>query len=360
MILSPHTSHCGSRSPVALVLISWARIEICGSITLHMPKGYDRVDHASILEKYPWILKENQECIVSPDSDGLLCGLLMSQYLGWHVVGFYDTKVLALKQGIQPKDRIFLDVEIFRPDVRSVGQHMVMYDKNDLQPNWKNFENCIAPNNLRNFDFKTNFKEKYPFGTVHMLLAILSSQKKIHIPHAAVCPLLYTDGTFKNQFNYPDNCISWLEFLDASRVGNPLTSIFMDKHYSTYELMKALKELFDELRIIGGGKRGGDKIKLSDTKGRLVNIDARSHSLVPAVRMQTENLLKVLGKKTGWTYNPKHWMWGPYDIHIFRKASVIPTKARYNNVLAQNPISFAMTSRTKEGLQYTLDPNGLF
>ncbi len=52
------------------------------------------IDYNALIEKYPWIVKKDMNCILSPDSDGLLCGLLMSHYFGWNIVGFYDGKVM--------------------------------------------------------------------------------------------------------------------------------------------------------------------------------------------------------------------------------------------------------------------------
>ncbi|MDP3948408.1 MAG: hypothetical protein Q8Q17_00480 [bacterium] len=315
------------------------------------------IDYPSLITQYPWVIEHKQSCILSPDSDGLLCGLLMSHYLGWKIRGFYDGKVLTIAEGLNSRDCVFLDMEIFRPDIRSVGQHMVMYDKAALPPNWSNFNNCIAANNLRNYDFKNNFKLKYPLGTVHLLLSILGQDIGIHIPKSAVSSLLYTDGTFKNQFNYPENCLSWLDFLGASHANNPLQKIFLDRHYSTYELMVELKDLFSKFSIIGGGKRGGDKIKISDSKGNIVNIDSRTHQLKPETKMQAEKLLKMLADKTGWTFTPAHWSWGPYQTTRFKKGSVKPGKARYNALLAQNPISLAIISRNS--IEYTIDGSGV-
>ena len=45
----------------------------------------DQIDYEKIVRDYPWIIKKNQNCILSPDSDGLLCGLFMSFYLGWQI-----------------------------------------------------------------------------------------------------------------------------------------------------------------------------------------------------------------------------------------------------------------------------------
>lgn len=323
-----------------------------------MPKhSSTEIDYQNLITQYPWVVKQGQNCIISPDSDGLLCGLLMSYYLGWRVRGFYDGKILAAENGINPQDCIFLDMEIFRPNIRSVGQHMVMYDKADLPPNWHNFRNCIAANNLRNYDFKNDFKLKYPLGTVHVLLSILGQNQTIAIPKSAVAPLLYTDGTFKNQFNYPENCLSWLDYLGANDANNPLQKVFLDRHYSTYELMNKLKDLFAEISAIGGGKRGGDKIKISDSRGNIANIDSRTHQLKSTTKSQAEAFLRMLANKTGWTYTPAHWSWGPYQATRFRKGSVKPGKARYNALLAQNPISLAIISRNS--IEYTIDGDGV-
>lgn len=314
------------------------------------------IDYRTLIAKYPWVVEREQNCILSPDSDGLLCGLLMSHYLGWRIRGFYDGKVLVLEDDFSPQECIFLDMEIFRPNIRSVGQHMIMYDKADLPPNWNNFDNCIAANNLRNCDFKNNFKIKYPLGTVHLLLAILGQNNNIPIPKSAISPLLYTDGTFKNQFNYPENCLSWLDFLGASQINSPLQKIFLDRHYSTYELMIELKDLFSKINIIGGGKRGGDKIKISDSNGNILNIDSHSRHLKQETKIQAEQFIQMLANKTEWPFAPSHWSWGPYQITQFRKGSVKPGKARYNTLLAQNPISLAIISRNS--IEYTIDENG--
>ena len=318
----------------------------------------EQLDYQKILEQYPWVTTKNQNCILSPDSDGLLCGLLMSHYLNWKIVGFYDGKALLIKRGIHPRRCVFLDMEIFRPEIRSVGQHMVMFNKNDLPSNWSNFKNCIAANSLRNFDFIHNFKEKYPFGTIHLLLGILGQKHNIAIPKSALSILLYTDGTFKNQFNYPENCLGWLTFLRAYENKSPLQKIFLNQHYSAYELMTALKDLFVKINIIGEGKRGGDKIKISDSKGRITNINLRSGKMSPTTVNQAKNFLKLIALKTGWQFKKDHWLWGPYRMFSFQKGGVKPGKARYRTLLAQNPLSLAIISRNS--IEHTLDKKGVF
>lgn len=99
-----------------------------------------RINYDEILHNHDWIVEKNRNCIISPDTDGLLCALLMSHLFNWSVKGFYDGKVLLVEQGIKPTDTVFLDMEIFRKDVKSMGQHLLMPNSIQLTENWGNFE----------------------------------------------------------------------------------------------------------------------------------------------------------------------------------------------------------------------------
>ena len=48
-------------------------------------KHNDKIDYESLLKKFPWINEKNKCCILSPDSDGLLCGLFLSKYRNWKI-----------------------------------------------------------------------------------------------------------------------------------------------------------------------------------------------------------------------------------------------------------------------------------
>jgi len=231
----------------------------------------DQVDYEKIVKDYPWIIKRGQNCILSPDSDGLLCGLFMSTYLDWRIKGFYDGKVMLLDKDISAKDCVFLDMEVFRKDIKSVGHHMVQFNKKKRPSNWNNYKNCIQPNNLRNYDGYKDFRLKYPLATIHFLIGIVGSKIKLTIPQSAICPLFYVDGVFKNLFGYPENCIDWLRYLDAKSNKNNLHEIFFNEHYSVYNLMVALKDFFTQISEISENRNGNDKIKISNTKGEPVN-----------------------------------------------------------------------------------------
>lgn len=313
------------------------------------------INYPDLIRNYPWIIEENQDVVLSPDSDGLLCGLLMSNLLNWNIVGFYDGKILILKNGLSAKNCIFLDMEIFRKDVKSLGQHMVLFDKNKKPDKWNNFSECIQANNLRNYDFKNNFPLKYPFASIHLLLGILGSRKKIEIKKSAICPLLYTDGTFKNLFNYPENCLSWLNFLEANSKDNTLHEIFYNEHYSINSLMVSLKEFFEKLKKMNEDKRGADKIKISNAKGNPINLTKNKDlfSLDDKTRDMAKNFLELLADLTGWDYKGEKWLWNNFSVYKFKKESIKPSNGRYAELINKNPLSLAITSTL--GIEYTLE-----
>lgn len=304
------------------------------------------INYEKLLERFPWIIEKNKNCIISPDVDGILCGLFMSYYFEWKIVGYYDGKQLCCKKNCKPNECVFLDMEIYRRNYKSIGQHMVLYNKNYLPENWNNFDNCINPNILREFDANKNFKTKYPFGTIHLLLCIAKMKIDFIIPSSAITGLLYVDGTFKNLLNYPENCISWLYFLNAKDKNSPLSSllnIFAKQKISS--LMHDLESLFNEFRKIGNGKKGGDKIKLSE-------IVSESGSFSNQLKERTTSLLSLLSSLTGWSYKADYWTMSNLDVINLNKG--IQQKLNIKNyfeILNNVPVSFAITG-TKQ-LEYT-------
>jgi len=315
----------------------------------------ERVSYENIIKTYPWIVEENHNCILSPDTDGLLCGLFMSNYLNWNIRGFYDGKIMLLDKNYPVTDCIFLDMEIYRDEIRSVGHHMVQFNKNRVPNNWKNFDNCIQPNNIRNYDGYKNFSLKYPFATIHLLLGILSFNNKIKIPNSALCPLLYVDGVFKNLFGYPENCIDWLKFLQAESNSNALNEIFFNDHYNVYNLMLALKDFFLQISNLSETRVGNDKIKISNTKGEPVNIirNKNGFGLDENERQKAIKYLKILSELTGWKLNIDNWQFSNYEKYIFKKQSTNPNNRNFDKMIRKNPISWAMTSGLS--IEYTLD-----
>lgn len=323
----------------------------------------DVIDYAAVIKKYPWLVQKDQNCILSPDSDGLLCGLFTSHYLNWKIRGFYDGKILVLEKGFRPEDCIFLDMEVFRKGVRSVGQHMVMFNKGRLPDNWSNFDDCASINNIRNHDGYHDFRLKYPFGTIHFLIGVLGTKQKIDIPQSAISPLLFTDGTWMNLLGYTENSLSWLKYLRATEEGTPLNAVFLNKHYSLHELMLTMNDFLRERDAISIPRERGDRVTITlrggeGTPHNLVLEEENFYLLNEDAKRRAERFLKLLSKLTSWHYKDKDWSWNKWQLSQFTKGDFVGEKIRlsnrtYDEFIAKNPLSFAMTST--QNIEYTLE-----
>jgi hypothetical protein len=315
----------------------------------------DKIDYEEVLKRFPWIIEKGKNCVISPDSDGLLCGLLMSHYLNWKIVGFYDGKVMILKNGLEPKNCVFLDMEIFRREVKSIGQHMLLYNKKRKPSNWFNFDNCIQPNNLREYDAKKNFRLKYPLATIHLLLGILGYKLKINVPESSIPALLFVDGTFNVLFRYPENVLNWLSYLRADEQGSVLKYIFENDKYSVYELMVTMDKFFKQRDQISIPHERGDRLKISNTDSTPHNLISAntSYNLDSSATTRVLKFLELLSGLTEWKFNNASWTFGGFKLYKFRKGNLTLSNREYDAFIVRNPVSFAITSGT--GLEYTME-----
>ena len=323
--------------------------------------GLTTFNYDNIKNQYPWILEHDRNCVISPDVDGMLSGLLLSKFLNWKIAGFYNGNMLLIKNDIKPKDVVYLDVEIYNKNVFSVGQHMLLPNKEKLPETWNEFENCISANNLRNFDAKNDFPNKYPLGTIHLLLFILEHNLDISCDKKAVAPLLYADGTFKTIFSYPENALEWFKFFDLEN-SKILRNIFSEERQSLMETMNLMKSLFAGIREISGGTRGGEKIKIKHQNGKLTNINTVGNdSFISEEEVKkTKKILKMLGEMTGWEYKSDAWHFDKFNIHKLEKGILSDTISfnSRNKLLNGNPISFAITATNR--VEYTKFKKGVF
>lgn len=322
--------------------------------------GKTQIDYDDVIARYPWIVQRSQNCILSPDSDGMLCGLFLAHYLDWRVRGFYDGKILVMEKGYTAKDCIFLDMEIFRREVRSVGQHMLLYNKNNVPENWNNFDNCFAPNNVRGYDASHDFRLKYPFGTIHLLIPILSRIMKIDVPTTAITPMLFTDGTWMNLLQYTENSLDWIHFLQADNPENPLHRIFLNDHYSLHSLMVAMDEFLRRRDKISIPRERGDRIAITIRGGEGLphNLERQGKTFYfkKEAKERGEAFIRLLAELTGWKYESSKWSWENWILYRFTKGDFANTRLNgqtFATLMARNPLSFAITST--QNIEYTIE-----
>jgi hypothetical protein len=313
----------------------------------------DQINYKKILEDYPWISKKNQKCILSPDSDGLLCGLFMSHYLNWEIVGFYDGKVCVLKDGVSAYDDdvCFLDIEIYRKGVKSMGHHMLSIYNTAKPADWdERFKDCIQPNLMRNYD-RNSFRLKYPLATIHLLIGILESEIEIKVEENAIFPLIFVDGTFNVMFSYPENVMNWWKYLKVEDNSKLLKNIFLGENYTVYKLMLEMDNFFRERDNISITGQRGDRMKISNKDSSAFNIE--KDNALWKINIETSSrciqFLKILSKHTKWEFKNESWNFSGLNKMQFTKSDFkgrnwTIKKENYNKFIELNPLSWAMTS----------------
>lgn len=313
----------------------------------------DQIDYKKILEVNPWIAKKKQKCILSPDSDGLLCGLFMSHYLDWEIVGFYDGKVCLLKDGISAYNEnvCFLDIEIYRKGIKSMGHHMLSIYNTAKPDDWEErFKNCIQPNLMRNYD-RNSFRLKYPLATIHLLIGILESEIEIKVEENAIFPLIFVDGTFNVMFSYPENVMNWWKYLKVEDNSKLLKSIFLGENYTVYKLMLEMDNFFRERDAISIPGQRGDRLKISNKDSSAFNIE--NDGVLWKINNESSDrcirFLKLLSSHTKWEFKSDSWNFRGLNKMQFTKSDFKSRnwtikKENYNRFIDLNPLSWAMTS----------------
>ncbi len=316
----------------------------------------EKIDYEKLIKKYPWIIEKNQKCVISPDADGMLCGLFMSHYLNWEIVGYYDNgKNLILRNGISAKECVFLDTEIYRKEIRSCGHHIVLYRNNDLPHNWDNFSNCLNPNNLRGRSLKNQFSLKYPMGTIHLLICIVGYRHDIKFSRGSLFAVLQADGTI-NRFidRYSENLIDWLNYLNVFEGSNFLSDLL---HHEV-DFLDFSRQYVDYVQRFV--KTQKDKIPISDSND--LKIESFNNLLTgfsDNCIKQIQEYLSFLSKNTGWNFKEDKWLQQGFKLLRFTKRVVKPGVRTYEQAVKEIFLSLAFTKSDR--LEYTIEkPDKLF
>lgn len=309
-----------------------------------MPKE-QHINYNTIIKNYPWVVSENKKAILSPDIDGLLCGLLMSCYLDWDIVGFYDGKLLLLEEGISAKHCIFLDMEILREGVSSIGHHMNVHNFNELPADYKRcMLDCINPNRLRGFDRAHNFPQKYPLGTIHLLMYILETEypKLVKVKKEGLTPIFFADGVWKILFKYTSNVLDWFGYLHSDKEADRWLKL---KQLSVIDLIENIEKLLKDFKKIE-----------PNNKNWYGHIDI---SILSKQKNLLSEVLDLLSRLTGWGYRPQKWDLENVKKYEFTKAiygqnnNGSRSNEQFFKIWDKKPLSLAMTEGTT--VQYTIE-----
>ena len=334
-----------------------------------------------ILKKHGWLFDKKSPLVLSPDSDGLLCGLVLTNIYGTKVQGFYDGKVLALHPSLSYEQCAYIDIELNRQVVGSFGHHMITFNKSskfrEQYEEYYQFRNCLQPNENRNLDASADFQKKYPFGTVHLLLALIEARGEL--PRGmrglvrSAAPLLFTDGVLNNLYGYPENCLEWATFLGLDRAESFVGEQIFNSA-GTLQNMRMMNEFVrerDRLNPVkrfeggqvqtGGRKRKGDKLIISSKESDAVNFVPMAgrpgcFKLFQPEAERIQEFLRLIGDRgLGLPFLAERWNFDEFRLKPLQKMSRDKLSGRaFVEVMKQNPFSLAITSGQE--VEYTIEP----
>jgi len=187
-----------------------------------------------INENIKKIFIANRKCIINADLDGILSGMLLQHFLNWKVVGYssccgkLDDDLWINDKQEELKECVFVDLPVCVPELTVIDQHFVAFDYESIIRYNSNL-NKANPNIMREKVFKNNngrceYTQKYPFGTVHFILAILENLKLIDEKYIfnfkkklgdfdLADLILRADRVIGNTFEYTPNCLDWANWI---------------------------------------------------------------------------------------------------------------------------------------------------
>ncbi len=305
----------------------------------------ERCDYAALKKKAGWLRRKKQAMVISPDLDGVLSALLLQHLWNWRLVGFYDASTLWLLKDFRDLEEskpVFVDHDIYRKHLPSVGHHMLKWSNDTAIPEFEGEDSqSLNPNLIRGFTLK-EFGRKYPFGTFHFLLACFSAwgDLKDYRPSREFIPMLLdVDSSLQSAFRYERNALDWLEWLGGSD----------DEASPIYPLCRAIASASSK-RLLRWQAQLGDQIQaLGYTRHSQCKTDR------PTDKEQWKRLLSLLSwleELTGWEARFPSFPEAEVVRSDIKRASCKPTKANFVRVIDQRPFSYALISKTEQGLNY--------
>jgi len=175
-----------------------------------------KVSREQIFTNYNWLRKNSKflNIIIGDDLDAALSSTL---YLHLHptsrIIGIYKkfTEIYfsrnfftTFQDLINSPDTIWLDLDIYSRNCKSLGHHVVRWSDKDIL---EGFNSSLNINELFRISVK-HFNNKYPLGTIHFLLWLYD----IQIPKQRYADKLIwlADSAFINAQRYKNNVKNWI------------------------------------------------------------------------------------------------------------------------------------------------------
>lgn len=299
------------------------------------------------LRSFPWLFESNRKCIVSADLDGVACGLLQGLTLSWQTVGTYDGKLLALYESVDRIDWrtvVFVDVEIFRRSIRSIGNHLFAIDRDDVDRLRNEFPHCASPNLWRGINVRECFQRKYPFSTLPILLASHAvSDDSFELDRFWLSLVLHTDSSFTNAAMYQANALDWLSAMNTH--GRSAGLDRMCRYLNRIPGQSMIGLLNHVQSWISEAGFGGLQ--------RACRFDPRDNASNERVALLVERLMEELGSRVSLPFGRVPEYVEEFETAVLPNHTVGRRKVAFDSAWSRRVLSMAATGRSDKGLSVT-------
>ena len=173
---------------------------------------------------------KKRDIVINSDIDGFLSGMILQKYYDCRVVGFSNSKESIW---ISPEigsiyEPVYIDIFVNNANTFCIDQHIVAYDNSHLDRIIA-YGTKLNPNlDVLKKTYKNDYYHKYPFGTVHYLMALmkldgievgLNELEKEYVVRGIdcreyrICPgqliLRADDALYSSLGKYADNASDW-------------------------------------------------------------------------------------------------------------------------------------------------------
>lgn len=260
------------------------------SQTFVFENPWTRNTKAEIFRTFPWLNQKDLGMVVGTDFDGLLSAAFMHEKQRWKIIGFYDLETLWYSGGgkNQLRKAIWMDLDIYHPQIRSIGHHILKYRQDD-----EVLHHCqsLNPNLLRGM-YHGNFQQKYPLGSIHLLIWLLDYK----VPQDRLHKLLlwHPDSSWINgqSHRYRSNVDDWLHnFIPNDLMVNTFDDI------DTQEFEEEMQNILFPRISQTGFERGRGQVQSRHLKlrGHQCNFENPNDYIT-----QIQRMFALISKITGW------------------------------------------------------------
>jgi hypothetical protein len=226
-------------------------------------------------------LSYSDKLIISPDMDGFMSAQLINRYNGAEVVGTYDKNLLCLADGVEPKECLFVDIDMNTSDYVSIGNHMRLLSDGAA-------ERSFNPNQKYQID---KYYDKFPYATAFLI----SFATEVQTSPDDHIRMAFSDSTLQNMQKYGPNMRNWSkrmehgavsyilrndeEVIEADEIfrGRYLRQEFASKRFGKERYIQTLNDAFIKeglahKPLIDGKKYMADKVGLNTVKRYMSDI----------------------------------------------------------------------------------------